>query len=110
MIKRPHFDSKALREGARDTFCVLHPGVPTHSCAHLPTGEIGFGGGVALKCPDYLIADACQPCHFKLDHGEWRRDLGMRWKFHILTMQRRFDQGILIVRGEDHTFPEWEFA
>ncbi len=108
-FKRPHFDSPAMREGARDTICVICRRAPTHSCAHLPTKQIGFMGGQATKCPDWLIADLCQTCHIKMDHGEWRNDMEIRWKAHALTLQRRFDQDILRVYGEDHTWPQWEF-
>ncbi len=114
-FKRPAFDSPAMRDGARDTMCVLCKINPTQCCAHLPTKQIGFMGGVAGKVPDWLIADLCQECHLKMDGVEWRNDIEIRMKAHCLTIQRRFDQGILVVidpvRGtaEDHYWPTWEF-
>ena len=108
-FKRPRFDSPAMREGARGTMCVLCEQRPTHSCAHLPTKQIGFLSGMASKCPDWLIADLCIECHAKMDGDEWRNDLQMRMKAHCLTLQRRFDQGVLTVRGEEHDWPPWEF-
>ena len=108
-FKRPRFDSPAMREGARGTTCVICEHAPTHSCAHLPTKQIGQLSGWATKAPDWLIADLCQTCHIKMDHGEWRNDVEIRWKAHALTIQRRIDQGILTVKGEDHEWPMWEF-
>jgi len=70
---------------------------------------------MATKCPDWLIADLCQKCHIRMDHGDWRNDIEIRWKAHALTLQRRFDQGRLVVidpykgTAEDHAFPAWEF-
>lgn len=109
-FKRPHFDSPAMRAGARGTLCVLCRCQPTHSCAHLPTRQIGFMSGWATKCPDWLIGDLCAGCHYRMDEGDWRNDIEIRWKAHALTLQRRIDQGILRVHGEAHAWPEWEFV
>ena len=115
-FKRPVFDSPGMREGARGTLCVLCKCQPTHSCAHLPTKQIGFMSGWATKCPDWLIGDICIECHQRMDYGDWRNDVEIRWKAHALTIQRRFDQGILIVfdeakhEVEDHKWEQWEFV
>jgi hypothetical protein len=66
---------------------------------------IGFPGGVARKCPDWLLADLCLDCHQKMDHGEWRNDHQIRMKALAKTIERRIHQGLLVVPGEEH---EWD--
>lgn len=97
-----------MREGARGTRCVLCKTRPTHSCAHIPTKQIGFLSGMASKCPDWLIADLCQDCHWEMDEGKYRNDIEIRFKAFALTIERRIDQGILKIDGEEHDWPPWD--
>lgn len=103
--KVPEFRSKKYREGGRGLSCVLHPGRPVHSGAHLPHAAIGFPGGKGYKCSDLLLGDVCMECHHELDQGDWRNDHQIRMKIFALTVERRIHQGILVVPGEKH---EWD--
>jgi len=81
-----------------------------HSGAHLPHKAIGFGGGTGYKCPDFLIGDVCVECHARLDSGSWRNDHQTRMRIFALTIERRFHQGLLVVRGEQHEWEQHEFV
>ncbi len=103
-FKKPDFRSKKYREAGRDFDCVFCPGKPVHSGAHLPHHAVGFPGGKAYKCPDWLLADLCIDCHEKMDGEEWRNDHQMRMKALCLTIERRYHQGVIVIPGEDHVW------
>lgn len=103
--KRKRFKSEALRLAGHGKTCVLCGDGISMPC-HLPHGAIGFPAGVGQKIHDWLAADCCDRCHYKLDHGEWRNDHQIRMKAHCLTLQRRFDEGVIVIPGEDHVAPE----
>ena len=73
---------------------------------HLPHNAYGFPAGMGQKTHDWLQADCCLVCHYKLDEGEWRNDIEIRMKALCLTIQRRFDEGVIVIPGEEHTAPE----
>lgn len=73
---------------------------------HLPHNAIGFPAGMGQKTHDWLQGDCCNLCHYKLDEGEWRNDHEMRMKALALTIQRRFDEGVIVIPGEEHIAPE----
>lgn len=103
--KRTRFVSETLRKASHGKRCVLCEVGISMPC-HLPHAAIGMAAGTGQKTHDWLVADCCDECHYKLDHGEWRNDHQVRHKAHALTLQRRFDEGVLLVAGEDHTAPE----
>ena len=70
-------------------------------CCHLPGAEIGFQAPRGSKVPDWLTADCCKTCHDRLDLGDWQNDYEMRMRALCLTIQRRFDTGVLLIRGEE---------
>lgn len=76
---------------------------------HLPHSAIGFPAGTGQKTMDWLTGDCCMECHHKLDHAEWRNDHQMRMKALALTIQRRLDEGLLVIVGEEHAAPEHLF-
>ncbi len=100
-FKKPRVDSKALREGGRGLSCVIHPGKPVHSGAHLPWHSEGHGGR-GIKAPDWLLADLCHECHIYAD-GDGRHDFEFRHRALIRTIERRFWQGLLVVPGQDNS-------
>jgi len=88
--------SRKYLNGARDQACVLcgrEDG--TIVACHLPSWRIGFGAGTGQKAPDWLTADCCRICHSRLDQGDWRQDYEVRMKALCLTLERRFEQGLL---------------
>lgn len=104
--KRRRLISPKLRQAGHGKTCVLCELGQSSMPCHLPHNGIGFPAGTGQKTHDWLTADCCAKCHFKLDHGEWRNDYQMRMKALTLTVQRRIDEGVLLIAGEDHTAPE----
>lgn len=107
--KRKRFISPGLRQAAHGKTCVLCDLEQSSMPCHLPHNGIGFPAGTGQKVHDWLTGDCCTDCHFKLDHGEWRNDHQMRMKALTLTLQRRFDEGLLVVTGEQHEAVEFLF-
>lgn len=104
--KRKRFRSPELRQAGHAKSCVLCESERASMPCHLPHAAIGCPAGTGEKTHDWLVGDCCGACHYKLDHGEWRNDFQMRMKALALTIQRRLDEGVLIVAGEDHVAPE----
>ena len=85
--------------------CVLC-GRPNAVPAHLPGSFYGMAAGTGQKTHDWLVAHLCntprddgQPsCHERMD-SVWRTDPTMRMRALCLTLQRLFDDGVLVVRG-----------
>lgn len=105
--KRRRFRSEALRLAGHQKPCVLCGGPRPSMPCHLPHNVIGFPAGMGQKTHDWLTADCCDDCHARLDRGDWRNDHGVRMRAFCLTLQRRFDEGVLRVAGEDHEAPEF---
>ena len=107
--KRKRLISPALRKAAHGKTCVLCGTEQSSMPCHLPHNAIGFPAGVGQKTMDWLTGDCCTGCHYKLDHGEWRHDHQIRMKALALTIQRRLDEGLLVIKGENHEAPEHLF-
>lgn len=100
--KRKRFISPELRQAGHGKTCVLCELGQSSMPCHLPHSAIGCAAGTGQRTHDWLTGDCCTECHFKLDHGEWRNDFQMRMKALALTIQRRFDEGMILIPGEDH--------
>lgn len=93
LAKANRFDSKKLRNAARDQQCV--------SCgtcdgtvvgAHLAPAGHCWGGH---KVHDWLIGWLCKECHYSADHGSGRTDYLWRAKMIFRTWLGLFDNGVL---------------
>lgn len=92
------FESKVLRDAARNRACVLcgndeEGGVVL---AHLPGSFYGMPAGTGQKCHDWLGSHLCDLCHGAMD-GEWRNDSAMRMQALCLTLERLFNEGVIVV-------------
>lgn len=106
--KNPRLISKVLRTSAHGKTCVLCGSEDSSMPCHLPHSAIGFAAGIGEKTHDWLTADCCMECHWKLDHGEWRNDFMIRMRALTCTIQRRINEGKLIIEGEKHAISETE--
>ncbi len=96
-IKR--FVSRPLLDAAKGQLCVLcerEDRLKTVVPAHLPGAFYGMAAGHGQRTHDWLVAHLCHGCHLYMD-GEGRKDAQIRMKVLCLTLQRLFDQGVLIV-------------
>ena len=92
MLKTVRFQSKKLLADAREYGCVWHPDRPACSC-HLPD----YDTGVAMKTHDFMTFHGCQECNTASDF-EYRHDYEWRFRGLKLTLIRRFESGILVVK------------
>jgi hypothetical protein len=99
------FESKKLRDAARDQHCVRCGSTHGVVGAHYTGARRGsYGGGLGIKVHDFLIADLCDVCHAYMD--TLSRDKARKWEhseeflhYVALTLERRFDSGLIVVRG-----------
>lgn len=92
------FRSKKLLAAARGRSCVLCGGNDfTTVAAHLPAATYGQTAGTGQKTHDWLVAHLCSECHSLMD-SEWRCDSQVRMIALTKTLERLFDDEILIVR------------
>ena len=95
---RVRFESKLLRKAARGKRCVLCNACDdTIVLAHLPGSFYGMAAGTGQKTHDWLGAHLCMRCHEKMD-TIWRRETEIRMKALCLTLERLFEEGIIVVR------------
>ena len=90
------YESKALRDAARDRPCVLCGKDGTTVLAHLPGRFYRMPAGTGQKTHDWLGAHLCADCHTLMD-SDWRKDAQMRMMALCLTLERLFDDGVLTV-------------
>jgi hypothetical protein len=94
--KSPRFNSKKLREAARNESCVMCENDEEGKVilAHLPYRNSGTG----LKCSDFIGAHLCFDCHDYADSAEGR--MAFEWRYLALTrtLERLFQNGTLIVK------------
>lgn len=92
------FESKRLREAARDVPCVLcNRNDGTVVLAHLPGSFYGMPAGMGQKTHDWLGAHLCHDCHAEIDSTH-RRDAEIRMMALCRTLERLFNDGTLTVR------------
>lgn len=72
--------------------------------------RLAYGGGFGRKVHDFLTADLCPACHRFMD--TLSRDKATSYvhielflHFIVLTIERRFVQGVVIVRGQREPRP-----
>lgn len=107
--RRRRFQSKRLRDAAKGQACVLcehwysrHRRVgpdETVVACHLPGSEYGMAAGMGQKTHDWLAAHLCDDHHRMMD-GKWRRAVPTRMLALCLTLDRLFEQGVIVVAGE----------
>ena len=82
--KTRRFESKKLRGAAKGQSCVCCGAQDgTVVGAHLAPAGHDWG---SPKVHDWLIAWLCSDCHYKADHGEYRRDYGWRTNLILATL------------------------
>lgn len=102
--KLTRFTSRRLLDAAKGQLCVLckvEKKRDTVVPAHLPGAFYGMAAGHGQKTHDWLVAHLCDVCHAAMDN-ECRRDAQIRMKALCLTLQRLFDQGVLLVLDSPH--------
>lgn len=100
------FESQILRDASNGQVCVR---CGKHECpggAHY-TGfrRLSYGGGYGIKCHDFLTADLCRECHVYMDRECRSKEEAIEHSeefqhYIILTLERRFVQGTVIVKGQ----------
>ena len=65
--------------------------------AHLPGSIYRMPAGVGQRTHDWLVGHLCFDCHQWIDGPEGRRDVTMRMAALCLTLERLFDEGVLVV-------------
>jgi len=97
--KTPRFQSKKLRDSARNQSCVW--------CGNDEEGKVVLchishkNSGIALKCPDYMSADLCNACHDRLDgRTEESVDLSFKTRLIAESFYRRVQRGTYQADGE----------
>lgn len=102
------FECKKLRDAARDQVCVRcgNP-IGVVGCHYTGVRRLSYGGGYGQKVHDFLIADLCPGCHLYMD--QLSRDKSKKWEhseefqhYIILTIERRFVQGLIVVGRNGH--------
>ena len=108
--KRKRLESKTLRDAPRHESCVIRGcNAPAVGVCHLPHSEWGFQAGTGQKTHDWLGAHLCHDHHDYCDGPEGRNDHAWRAMVFALTIQRLIDRGVLVIRGEVHTFDDLPF-
>lgn len=106
------FESKKLRDASRGQFCVRcgNP-VGVVGCHYTGVRRGSYGGGFGQKVHDFLTADLCPGCHSYMDSAS--RDKSKKWEhseefqhYIILTLERRFVQGVIVVSRGRHEVVE----
>ena len=100
-MKKKRFESRKLLDAARGQTCVLCArdglfSTETTVPAHLPGSYYGMPAGVGQKTHDWLVAHLCAAHHEMMD-GLWRRGTDIRMMALCLTLERLFDQGVIVV-------------
>lgn len=94
------FRSQKLLRSANGQPCAYCGQIGTTIAAHVRSVELG--SGVALKAPDFFVADLCYDCHNQVDgragklSREERMDLWTR--AYLRTVARWFAQGVVVVK------------
>ena len=99
--------SEKIRAASRDRGCTLAiPGV----CCYDASRTVGchlrmFGhAGMSEKPDDVLMVDACDKCHYVLDHRDLWSDSQLGWddvlRALMETLMRRRRDGLIILKGE----------
>jgi hypothetical protein len=88
------FESQILRDASNGQVCVR---CGKHEC---PGGAHYTG----FKCHDFLTADLCRECHVYMDRECRSKEEAVEHSEEfqhlvILTLERRFVQGTVIVKG-----------
>lgn len=96
--KLKRFESRALLDQAAGRPCVLCDGdnCRTTVPAHLPGSFYRMPAGTGQKTHDWLVAHLCHEHHELMD-GPWRRNPHMRLMALCLTLQRLFDEEMIVV-------------
>lgn len=107
------FECQILRDASNGQACVRcgkTEGVV--DCHYTGVRRHAYGGGYGKKVHDFLIADLCQECHVYMDtisrersqSDEQDKDGAFLHSeeflhFVVLTLERRFVQGVIVVKG-----------
>jgi hypothetical protein len=100
------YESQKLRAASEGQVCV-RCGASDNvvGCHYTGVRRLAYGGGFGQKVHDFLTADLCQECHKFLD--SLSRSKVRRWEHSeefqhciLLTLERRFVQGIIVVKGQ----------
>lgn len=67
--------------------------------AHLPGSIYGMPAGMGEKTHDWLVGHVCDPHHAYLDSEKGRRNIQIRMLALCLTLQRLFEQGVIVVKS-----------
>ena len=99
------FESQILRDASDGQACIRCGKFEGVVGAHY-TGirRLSYGGGYSKKVHDFLTADLCPECHQWMDTLSRRKTkayLHSEEFLHmiVLTLERRFVQGTIIVKG-----------
>lgn len=99
------FESQILRDASEGQICVRCGKIEgVCGCHYTGARRLLYGGGMGIKVHDFLIADLCPACHRYMDtlsRDKERAFLHSEEFLHyiVLTQERRFVQGIIVVRG-----------
>jgi hypothetical protein len=101
------FESQKLRDAPNGKPCVrCGARRETTVGAHYTGMRRGsYGGGLSQKCWDFCLADLCDMCHEWMDRlsRDKSRAIEHSEEFQhliILTIARRFDEGVIVVVGQ----------
>lgn len=89
------YRSRKLLDAARDQPCVFCGSTETTIPAHLPGSFYRMPAGTGQKTHDWLVAHLCHEHHEQMD-SEWRKDGRIRMMALCLTLERLFDDGVLV--------------
>lgn len=100
------FRSQILLDASNGQVCVRcgsHKGVC--GCHYTGFRRLSYGGGYGIKVHDFLTADLCTDCHAYMDRECRDKDEAIEHSeefqhFVILTLERRFVQGTVVVKGQ----------
>jgi hypothetical protein len=65
--------------------------------AHLPGAFYRMPAGIGGKTHDWLVGHLCVDCHRNMD-TVWRKDAQMRMIALCCTLERLFEDGVLVVK------------
>jgi hypothetical protein len=99
------YESQKLRDASEGQVCVrCGSSDNVVGCHYTGVRRLAYCGGFGQKVHDFLTADLCQECHKFLD--TLSRSKTHRWEHSeefqhciLLTLERRFIQGIIVVKG-----------